>query len=94
MKIEKKLLNAVALLLALAGLSFGGCATSEGTGAKTSSKGAAQLWSENCIRCHNLRPPGEFSDSQWDVIAQHMRIRANLTAEEYRQILVFLKASN
>ena len=74
----------------VAGLS--GCASSGDT--KTAQKGAAQLWSENCTRCHNGRPPGEFSDTQWDVIVTHMRVRANLTGEEQRQILAFLQASN
>lgn len=53
-------------------------------------KGGAELWSQNCGRCHNLRPPNSFSSTQWDVITLHMRIRANLTAEEYRQIRDYL----
>ncbi len=53
-----------------------------------------QLWSENCTRCHNGRPPEEFSGAQWDVIVHHMRLRANLTGEEAREIVAFLKASN
>jgi hypothetical protein len=73
-------------------VTLAGCASSGDT--KTAQKGAAQLWSENCTRCHNGRPPGEFSDTQWDVIVHHMRVRANLTAEEQRQILAFLQASN
>lgn len=57
-------------------------------------KSGAQLWSENCARCHNLRSPSTFSDSEWDVAVHHMRIRANLTAEESKKILEFLKSSN
>ncbi len=53
-----------------------------------------QLWSDNCARCHNGRPPEEFSGAQWDVIVHHMRLRANLTGEEAREIVEFLKASN
>jgi hypothetical protein len=53
-----------------------------------------QLWSDNCARCHNGRPPEEFSGAQWDVIVHHMRLRANLTGEEAREIVAFLKASN
>jgi hypothetical protein len=82
--------------LVLAGVALAaalsGCASRGDT--KTAQKGAAQLWSENCNRCHNGRPPGEFSDTQWDVIVTHMRIRACLTGEEQRQILAFLQASN
>lgn len=57
-------------------------------------KTGAQLWSENCNRCHNTRQPDEFSDAEWEVVTHHMRDRANLTAEEHRKILEFLKSSN
>ncbi len=56
--------------------------------------GGAQAWSDNCMRCHNLRHPRERSDREWDIIVHHMRVRANLTAEEHRVILAFLKAAN
>jgi cytochrome c5 len=57
-------------------------------------KSGVQLWSENCARCHNGRPPEEFSDAQWAAIVHHMRLRANLTGEEQREITAFLQASN
>ncbi len=57
-------------------------------------KGGAQLWAENCIRCHNLREPRERSDREWDIIMHHMRVRANLTAEEHRLISQFLLSAN
>lgn len=56
--------------------------------------GGAQLWSENCVRCHNLRWPRERSDREWNLIVHHMRVRANLTAEEHRLILQFLQSAN
>lgn len=65
-----------------------------GVVAEGPSKGGAQTWSENCMRCHNLRPPRERSDREWDIIVHHMRVRANLTAEEHRLILEFLQAAN
>jgi hypothetical protein len=58
------------------------------------SKGGSQLWAENCGRCHNIRSPSTYSDTEWQVILHHMRVRANLTAEEQKKILEFLKASN
>lgn len=58
------------------------------------STSGALLWSQNCMRCHNLRNPRERSDRQWDIIVHHMRVRANLTAEEHRAILGFLQAAN
>jgi hypothetical protein len=57
-------------------------------------KSGVQLWSENCARCHNMRPPDEFSGAQWDVIVHHMRLRANLTGAEARDIVTFLQASH
>ena len=71
-----------------------GTACAARRGASSSGRGAAQLWSENCGRCHNVRTPSAYSDTQWEVIALHMRVRANLTAEEHRTILAFLKSSN
>ncbi len=87
------------VLLGLIILLSAGCRTKkekEG-GQITSSKiekGGAQLWAENCTRCHNFRSPGEFSDAQWDTIVHHMRVRANLTAKEHEKIVEFLKAGN
>lgn len=54
----------------------------------------AQLWADNCGACHNLRNPAGYSDAQWAVAVQHMRIRANLTAEEAQAILKFLQSAN
>ena len=56
--------------------------------------GGALLWANNCFRCHNFRSPASQTDAEWNVIGQHMRLRANLTGEEYREILDFLKAGN
>ncbi len=52
------------------------------------------MWSENCARCHNMRSPSSYSDTEWDVVMHHMRVRANLTAEEHKKILEFLKSAN
>jgi cytochrome c5 len=57
-------------------------------------KGGEQLWSENCARCHLMRPPTIYSDAEWEVAMHHMRIRAHLTPEEYKAILEFLKSAN
>jgi mono/diheme cytochrome c family protein len=63
----------------------------ESAGGKPS---GSALWAQNCGRCHNFRSPADFSDGEWDAITLHMRVRANLTAEEYTLIRDFLKASN
>lgn len=62
--------------------------------ARSAGKAGAQLWVENCLLCHNSRPPSWYSDGEWDVVMHHMRVRANLTAEEHEKILEFLKAGN
>ena len=56
--------------------------------------GGARLWEQNCMRCHNYRTPASLSDRQWEIVMHHMRVRANLTGEEHRQILAFLKSAN
>ena len=100
--------TSVALALLLAALPwFAGCASdgaSKVQGEKpsetapaekpASTKGAAQIWAENCSRCHNARSPSSYSDAQWEVIGHHMRVRGYLTAEEQKTIVEFLKAGN
>ena len=62
--------------------------------AASSEHSGAELWSENCSRCHNLRPPQYYSHAQWALVVHHMRLRANLTGQEARSITEFLQASN
>jgi len=72
-----------------------GCATTGQSltfGGETGKSGA-QLWADNCQRCHNARSPGSLSPVQWEVAMMHMRVRANLTPEEHKKILEFLKQS-
>ena len=57
-------------------------------------KSGAQLWTDNCRRCHNLRGPATFSPAQWEVVVHHMRLRANLTGEEARKVTAFLKSAS
>lgn len=58
------------------------------------SASGSQLWAANCMRCHNMRSPSSYSDTQWEVAVHHMRVRANLTAEESEKIVGFLKSAN
>lgn len=77
-------------------LGAGALRAGEGKGSEGKDDGidAAKLWAQSCMRCHNARPAKSFSDSQWDVIAHHMRVRANLTGPEARAIAQFLKEAN
>src|SRR5450432_662920 len=89
----------------IVGTYLQGCQSNQSSDASSSPKvlgifppapprSGAQLWADNCTRCHNAPPPERFSDAQWDVIVHHMRVRANLTGEEQRKITEFLQASN
>ena len=53
-------------------------------------KGGAQLWAENCQRCHNTPSPASFSHEQWKTIGLHMQTRAQLTNKERDKIIAFL----
>jgi len=93
MKTKRKIIIAATILVSLtlfAGL-FIGCSSQSKLSAM---KSGAQLWSENCIRCHNVPSPDTFSDVDWDVAVTHMRVRANLTDDEARKIVDFLKTAN
>lgn len=72
-------------------LIFNGCAATE----KVTSKTGAQLWGENCIRCHNAPDPADYSDAEWEAIGTHMKLRANsLTENEINKVVAFLQSAN
>lgn len=54
----------------------------------------AEIYGRQCMRCHNLRSPSEFGDVNWRTIMAQMRMRANLTREEARDVLAFVQATN
>lgn len=95
----------IILLIVIAGFGWSALAGSKEkkTEARSSNEAAAdsdmklsgeELWSNNCQRCHNIRPPTMYSNAQWDVIVHHMRVRANITGQEQRAIVEFLKSSS
>jgi cytochrome c5 len=55
-------------------------------------KNGAELWEQQCNRCHYARSPSFYNDAQWDVAMMHMRVRAKLTTDDYNAILDFLKS--
>jgi len=57
-------------------------------------KTGVKLWVDNCTNCHNMRSPDSYSDAQWEVAVLHMRVRANLAAEDARAIVEYLKSAN
>ena len=54
----------------------------------------ASAWANNCNRCHNVIDPKSLSDSQWEVVLTHMRLRAGIDGRLAQDILKFLQASN
>ena len=71
----------------LIALSIDGCFTSK----KVAAKSGAQLWAENCQRCHNTPSSSTFSHEQWETVGMHMQTRALLTDVERDKIVAFLK---
>lgn len=49
------------------------------------------LYAINCSRCHSERYPKEFTPSQWRTLILHMRVRANLPADQAREILKYMQ---
>lgn len=98
-QITRWLFTGIALML-LSGIGFTltSCSTpkadAHAAAAKPASAGGAQLWAQNCGHCHNIRSPESYSDAQWEVAMLHMRVRANLTADEHEKILAFLKSAH
>jgi mono/diheme cytochrome c family protein len=54
----------------------------------------ARVYGDVCGRCHNPRSPLERDDRDWVTIANHMRVRGNLTGGQVRGVLAFLQATN
>jgi len=68
-------------------------AESEPTETQLFLKGA-KLWGEYCGLCHNARAGSEFNRLEWDTLLLHMRVRANLPAEDAEALRVFLRSSH
>ena len=85
---NKKLtiITAISLIILLVAI-FNGCTVSQ----KIEAKSGAQLWAENCQRCHNTPSPSTFSPEKWETIGLHMQSRALLTETEKNKIVDFLK---
>jgi mono/diheme cytochrome c family protein len=54
----------------------------------------AAVYGRECGRCHAPRAAVEFSDREWNVIMQHMRVIAVMPTGQTRDVLAFLQASN
>jgi len=92
MKSKIKIKTTVAILaIGIASAAIiNGCKVPE----EIANKSGAQLWGENCNRCHNVVDPKTFGDDQWDAATEHMRQKALLTDREVSKIRDFLKTAN
>ncbi len=70
----------------LALVVFGGAAAV----AETQPINGAEVFNNNCARCHNARPLEEFSLEEWAVIMPHMREKAHLTGKETDAVMQFI----
>jgi cytochrome c5 len=51
----------------------------------------AELYAIHCNRCHPERYATERTPAQWKTIMLHMRVRANLPAQEAKTIMKYLQ---
>lgn len=89
--LNKKITGAMFLLLLFSAICFYGCKT---TKMIVEEKSGAQLWAENCSRCHNSPSPTVYSDDKWETVSMHMKIRANISNNEIKLIKDFLQSAN
>jgi hypothetical protein len=85
-QIRKSFICIIVVLALAVSILLNGCIESK----KVSAKSGAQLWAENCQRCHNTPSPSSFSHDQWVTIGMHMQTRAQLTEAEKNKIVAFL----
>jgi hypothetical protein len=50
-----------------------------------------EVFAMYCNQCHNARALGERPFASYQNVAAHMRVRANLTGEEYAKLMEFLR---
>ena len=49
------------------------------------------LYAINCNRCHAERYPREWTPQEWRTLILHMRVRANIPADQAREILKYMQ---
>ncbi len=88
--ITNKIFLTILVAFAAVACVFDSCVASKAVAAKS----GAQLWGENCQRCHNTPSPSTFSPDQWKTIGMHMQTRALITDVERDKIVSFLQQRN
>ena len=86
----KKIITVILICCSITSIIFAnGCVESK----KVAAKSGAQLWAENCQRCHNTPSPASFSPEQWKTVGMHMQTRAMITTNERNKIVDFLQSN-
>ena len=84
------IISLIIIIVSTFSIAMSSCSVSK----KVADKSGAQLWGENCNRCHNAPGPGEFNNDNWEIVGMHMQVRANLTQTDVTKIIDFLKSAN
>jgi cytochrome c1 len=90
-----RMAKAVAVCSILAAATIGTWLGTAGAADPKTEKSGAQLWADNCARCHNMRSRSELNHVQWKIIVHHMRGKGlYLTDAETKKIVEFLQSGN
>ncbi len=54
----------------------------------------ARVFAENCSRCHEAPDPASRNGREWRAISMHMRVLSDLSKEDQRNVLIFLRTVN
>ncbi len=92
-KIVTSFIRAGALLLVLC-ITCGPLFAADGATDKQMFRKGAKLWGHYCNYCHKARPGTDFDRIQWKTLMFHMRVRANLPAQDAEAILVYLRSTH
>ena len=75
-----KKITTIIIFLIISGSAFliSSCAPTK----EIAEKSGAQLWGENCNRCHSAPSQDQYSKDQWGIIGIHMKLKAGITDDE------------
>lgn len=83
----KKIIILIAFIISGSVILFDSCAPTK----EIAEKSGAQLWGENCNRCHTAPTQEQYSKDQWGIIGNHMKLKAGITHDEMTKIVAYLK---
>ncbi len=83
----KKVIILIAIIISGSAMLLSSCAPVQ----KIAEKTGAQLWGENCNRCHSAPSQDQYSKDHWIIIGTHMQLKAGITHDEETKIVAFLR---